>query len=336
MIVACAPLRFSLNGGGSDLPIYSDELEGKVVSVTIDRYVYVTVNKSFFDFFRLSYSKNENPRSISEIEHPIIRACLQKMEIDDFLEITSIADVPSNGSGLGSSSAFTVALLKALHEYKGVSINAPRLAAMACEIEIEYCNEPIGRQDQWASATGGLNSFVFFESTVRSEKIFQNETTSNRAISELNRHLSFFHLPRSRSASQILEVQNSVLSQSGNGISLTTQLVKLAEESIGAFRAFDFVELGKLLTAGWKIKSELNGDCADTFLLNIMERLNSPGIYGGKLLGAGSSGFIAVISNPDKKDQVKSVFHDLSKVDFEAKDVRPEIIKIGRSDYNGR
>ena len=115
MIIACAPLRFSLNGGGSDLPIFSNQFSGRVVSVTLDRYVYVTVNKSFSKHFRLAYSRNENPGNISDIQHPIIRACLEKLEVHDYLEITSIADVPSNGSGLGSSSAFTVALLKALH-----------------------------------------------------------------------------------------------------------------------------------------------------------------------------------------------------------------------------
>ena len=334
MIIACAPLRFSLNGGGSDLPIFSNQLSGKVVSVTLDRYVYVTVNKSFSKHFRLAYSKNENPGNISEIQHPIIRASLEKMEVSDYLEITSIADVPSNGSGLGSSSAITVALLKALHQYKGIEIDSISLAKLACEIEIEYCKEPIGRQDQWASAIGGLNSFAFEGDNVRPEKIFKDSKSSNLAISELNRHLSFFHLPNARSASQILKAQSAKLSDSNDGLALTLQLVKLADESIEALQQSNYSALGKMLTKGWSIKSQLNGDADDPFIVNLMNRLDTPGIYGGKLLGAGSGGFIAVLTNPDLKDQIHSVFHDLDKVDFEAKDVTAQIIKIGRSEYN--
>lgn len=336
MIIACAPLRFSLNGGGSDLPIFSDKFEGKVVSVTLDRYVYVTVNKSFSNHYRLAYSRNEYPKNISEIQHPIIRSCLEKMQITDYLEITSIADVPSSGSGLGSSSAFTVALLKALHEYKGLHIEPPELASMACEIEIEFCNEPIGRQDQWASAIGGLNSFSFRNSIVTHEKLFSDIGKSNLVIAELNRHLSFFHLPNQRIASQILKAQNKVLNETDYGFSLTIQLVQLAEESMSALQKFDYAALGKLITKGWRIKSQLNGDSGDPFIIDLMERLDSPGIYGGKLLGAGSGGFIAVITDPAHKMQINSVFHDLNRVDFEAKDLSPQVIKIGRSEYNRR
>jgi D-glycero-alpha-D-manno-heptose-7-phosphate kinase len=334
MIIACAPLRFSLNGGGSDLPIFSDKFQGEVVSITLDRYVYVTVNKSFSNHYRLAYSRNEYPKTISEIQHPIIRSCLEMMNISDYLEITSIADVPSNGSGLGSSSAFTVALLKALHEYKGFQIDSSALARMACEIEIEFCHEPIGRQDQWASAIGGLNSFSFRNSDVTHKKIFADTATSDFAIRELNQHLSFFHLPNARSASQILKAQSAVMNDTDYGFSLTMQLVRLAKESSFALQQFDYVLLGKLLTEGWQIKSQLNGDAGDPIIVDLLKRLDSPGIYGGKLLGAGSGGFIAVITNPTHKFQINSVFHDLNRVDFEAKDVTTEIVKIGRSEYN--
>jgi len=334
MIIACAPLRFSLNGGGSDLPIFSNKFEGKVVSITLDRYVYVTVSKSFSNHFRLAYSKIEHPKNISEIKHPIIRACLEKMKINDFLEITSIADIPSNGSGLGSSSAFTVALLKALHEYVGLQIDPPSLAKLACEIEIEYCKEPIGRQDQWASAVGGLNYFKFRGSDVEPEKIFSNSKDLDFAITELNRHLSFFHLPNARSASQILKAQGAKMNESDIGFTLTMQLVELAEKSVEALKQFDFFELGRMLTKGWTIKSQLNGDYEQPYIRDLLERLKSPGIYGGKLLGAGSGGFIAVLTNPTHKNQINSLFHDLDKVDFETKNVVPQIIKIGRSEYN--
>jgi len=335
MIVSCAPLRFSFNGGGSDLPFYSDRYEGKVVSVTLDRYVYVTVNRSFSKHFRLAYSHIEEVNSIDAIAHPIIRACLKEMNIKDYLEITSIGDVPANGSGLGSSSAFTVALLQALHEYVAKEITPEQLAALACKIEIERCNEPIGRQDQYASAIGGLNSLTFKKGGgVDAERIFHDHATSERFIFELNNHLSFFHLPIRRDASKILKLQSDKLRRNKEFTLLTQKLYSLAEESIISIRDFNFEKLGKLLTAGWDIKSQLNGDSSESAMREIRERVELSGAYGGKLLGAGAGGFIAVVSDPEDKNRVRSLFSDLHKVDFVARDTSPQILKIGRSEYN--
>jgi D-glycero-alpha-D-manno-heptose-7-phosphate kinase len=334
VIVSSAPLRLSFNGGGSDLPTFTQESDGKVVSVTLDRYVYVTVSKSYSDSFRLAYSQIETEASLSSIKHPIIKACLEKFEVKDFLEVTSVADIPSNGSGLGSSSAFTVALIRALNYYQGIISSEESIARQACEIEIDRCQEPIGMQDQYASAIGGLNSFTFKKDrVVESIKVFQTDTETNEFINQLNMRLSFFQLPLKRNASEILKAQNQKLISAKVNRELTANLASLASDSIDSIRDFNFNKLGKEMTTGWQIKSKLNGDETEKFYADVLEVLQGPGILGGKLLGAGAGGFIAVLSAPNEKENVSSLFKGLREVHFLARNVRPELLEIGRSDY---
>lgn len=161
MIISRTPLRVSFVGGGTDIPVFYRKFGGAVISTAINRFVYVTVTKKFDERLRLSYSKTEDVLSTGEISHPLARAILQKLEIDGGLEITSIADIPSHGTGLGSSSAFCVGLLNALHAYLGRYVGRQELGAEACEVEIDILREPIGKQDQYASACGGLNYIRF-------------------------------------------------------------------------------------------------------------------------------------------------------------------------------
>lgn len=334
MIVSSAPLRLSFNGGGSDLPIFTEESDGKVVSVTLDRFVYVTVSKSYSDLYRLAYSQIETEESLANIKHPIIGACLKKFEVRDFLEITSVADIPSNGSGLGSSSAFTVALIRALNYYQGTIGSEESIARQACEIEIDQCQEPIGMQDQYASAIGGLNSFTFKKNrVVESEKVFQSDIETNEFITQLNARLSFFQLPLKRNATEILRAQNKKLLAAKVNRDLTTNLAGLALESTNSIRDFNFDKLGKEMTAGWQIKSKLNGDENEQFYGDLLKALQCPGILGGKLLGAGAGGFIAVLSTPSEKKNIGTLFRGLREVQFKARNVRPELLAIGRNDY---
>ena len=164
MIVSKTPLRMSFVGGGSDLPsFYRHENGGAVLSTTIDKYIYVAVNRNFDKGIRLSYSISEELNSIKDIKHPIIRNALEFLNIDGSIEITSMADIPSKGSGLGSSSSFTVALLHALYAYKNMHISKDELGKLASHIELDLCNDPIGKQDQYAAAYGGLNLIEFKE-----------------------------------------------------------------------------------------------------------------------------------------------------------------------------
>ena len=334
MIIASAPLRLSFNGGGSDLPAFTNRFLGKVVSITIDRYVYVTVNKSFSDNFRIAYSSIETPTSIIGIKHPIVKACLEKYQIQDYLEITSVADIPSSGSGLGSSSAFTVALISALSRYTNTIKSREQIAFEACEIEIDHCEEPIGMQDQYASSIGGLNVHTFRKNRdVVTEKVFTDLTKNEEFISELNARLSFFQIPLDRNATEILHRQNEMVAKEAEALELTKRLVHLAEESAKSIRDFDFPKLGKEMTLGWEIKSHLNGDSKSRFYQELSSRMTSRGILGGKLLGAGAGGFFAVLSEGISQNEVRDLFKGFDKVDFKARDTHPETLTIGRSDY---
>ena len=157
MIISRTPLRMSFTGGGSDLPAFYRRFGGAVLSTAIDKYVYVTVNPKFDSGIRIAYSKNEEVASVDQIEHRLVKATLKLLKIDGGIEITTIADIPSRGTGLGSSSSFTVGLLHALNAFRGAYVSAERLGHDACHIEIELCGEPIGKQDQYAAAFGGLN-----------------------------------------------------------------------------------------------------------------------------------------------------------------------------------
>jgi D-glycero-alpha-D-manno-heptose-7-phosphate kinase len=159
MIISKTPFRMSFVGGGSDLASFYERSEGAVLSVAIDKFMYIWLNKKFDRDIRISYSQTENVASIEEINHPIVREALKKLSIDGGIEIASIADIPSKGTGLGSSSAYAVGLLNALHVFKKEYASAEELAREACEVEIEILKEPIGKQDQYASAFGGITSF---------------------------------------------------------------------------------------------------------------------------------------------------------------------------------
>src|SRR3984957_8107331 len=163
MIISRTPLRMSFAGGGSDLPLFYRKFGGAVVSTAINKYVYVTVNPKFDHHTRISYSKTEEVETIAEIQHPLVRESMKMLRLKGGIEITSIADIPSRGTGLGSSSSFTVGLLHALHAFQGRYAAADRLAQEACEVKIGRCGEPIGKQDQYAAAYGGLNFIEFHE-----------------------------------------------------------------------------------------------------------------------------------------------------------------------------
>ena len=161
MIISRTPLRMSFVGGGSDLPVFYRKFGGAVVSTAINQFVYITVNRKFDEKIRVSYSKTEEAKSVERIKHPLVREGMKMLGIDGGVEITSIADIPARGSGLGSSSSFTVGMLQALHAFSGRHAGAEQLAREACEIEIGRCGEPIGKQDQYAAAYGGLNFIQF-------------------------------------------------------------------------------------------------------------------------------------------------------------------------------
>ena len=208
MIVTKTPLRMSFVGGGSDLPSFYKEHGGAVISSTIDSYVYLIIKKRFEEGIRVSYSKTENVNSLESIEHPLVRNALKLNNIRQNLEIISVADIPSSGTGLGSSSSFSVGLIKGLNILKNIKINKSDLAETACKLEIDICKSPIGKQDQYAASFGGLRVYKFnSDETVDVEKL----KISNDLKLKLNDEILSFYIGGSRSANKILSNQQSEL-----------------------------------------------------------------------------------------------------------------------------
>ena len=251
MIVTRAPLRVSFMGGGTDLPAFYRQEEGCVLSTSIQRYVYICLNKKFDDSIRVSYSQNEFCNSVDEIKHDLVRESLRFMGVEKGVEITSVSDIPSNGSGMGSSSAFTVALLTALAEYTKRGWTKEWLASTACDIEINCCGKPIGKQDQYASAIGGMN-FIRFKPN---ESVESSPLWIRGAVRrELGRKLLLLHTGQSRKAEAILAAQSAHTGNDPETRRRLREMVILAQVMRDQIEAGNLSDFGRLLNAGWQLK----------------------------------------------------------------------------------
>jgi len=316
VIVSSAPLRVSFNGGGTDMPSYFTYKSGNCLTLTLNKNVYVSVNKSFGSQFRVAYSKIELADNLDEIEHPIVRNSLKLLGVKDYLEIVSVADIPSSGSGLGSSSAFTISLLSSLSRYLGKSYSRVDLAKMACEVELEMCGEPIGKQDQYAIAIGGLNHFTFQSD---GEVILDREVpklSNDNFLDSLNSVSHFYHIDRPRNANKILRAQSQKLFPGNENFILTSKLGDLCLDSKQYLLNMNFELLGKALTDGWRIKSTLNGDNEDPELIKVFNIIDSSEAFGGKLLGAGQGGFIFILAPSIYSSHLDRIMSPYRRVDF--------------------
>ena len=289
MIISRTPLRMSFAGGGSDLPAYYREFGGAVVSTAINQYVYVNVNKKFDNGIRVGYSKNEEVSSVKEIAHPLVRSALEYLQISGGVEITTIADIPSSGTGLGSSSSFTVGLLHALHEYRSKTVDAKTLAQEACHIEIDLCEEPIGKQDQFAAAFGGFNFIEFHadESVTVSPIACQDQT-----LQTLQDNLLVFYTGKTRSASSLLKEQSAEMGRSEQKQKTMHQMVQLARDLKNELTSNRLDAMGEILHAGWMLKKSLVSGISETEIDCWYEVAMAAGAQGGKILGAGAGGFL--------------------------------------------
>ncbi len=288
----------------------------------------MTVNYSFDAKYRIAYSEVEHVKEIDQIKHPLVRNTLKKMGwVGPGLEITSVADIPAYGTGLGSSSAFTVALVSAIGRLQGRSISDFECGELATEIEISLTGDPIGWQDQFAVSDGGFIKQHFSRHETVIEKIFANREKNDFFFSELNRQSLFFHIDRKRSAHEILMRQNKFLEKNSSGMEMTTQLVSLARASVNAMHDFDFRTLGRLLLDGWEIKLNLNGDANDRELKELFSVVKKSPAYGGKLMGAGGGGFLFIIA--DEADHLK-IIHLLQ--DYKLYDIK--IVQNTRQVYD--
>jgi D-glycero-alpha-D-manno-heptose-7-phosphate kinase len=313
MIISRTPLRMSLVGGGSDLPAYYRLHGGAVVSTAIDKYVYITLNKKFDDHIRIGYSRTEEVERVGKIKHPLVRESLRLLRIDGGIEITSIADIPSRGSGLGSSSSFTVGLLHALHAYLGQYASAGQLAAEACQIEIEQCAEPIGKQDQYAAAFGGLNFIEFHpDDTVSVEPILcQRET-----VRKLQEHLLVFYTGVTRRASAVLGTTQAAVANQKSKQKVIGRMVDLAGRLKSELQKNHLEAFGEIIHENWRLKRSLTDLISNQAIDNYYNRARRAGAVGGKLLGAGAGGFLLFFAPPDRHEAVARALRELRRVDF--------------------
>ncbi len=290
MIIARSPLRISLGGGGTDLPSYYREHEGFLIAAAIDKYVYITLHETFVTDLIIKYSKLERAPRLEDIEHPIIREALRMIIPDQTnLEITSMADIPA-GTGLGSSGSFTTALLKVLHAYKRDLIHPSDLAREACEIEIDKLGEPIGKQDQYIAAYGGITCFRFGkDDRVEAWPLKISEQTHYN----LEDNLLLFFTGYSRSASSILKEQNDKSKQSDKAMTENLHFVKdLGYQSRTALESGNLEEFARLMDVHWQRKKERSGSMSNPKINEWYDFAMKNGALGGKLIGAGGGGFL--------------------------------------------
>lgn len=288
MIVSRTPLRVSFVGGGTDIEDFYQHAPGAVVTTAIGKYIYITVNRKFDSRIRASYSITEIVDCVGDLRHELIRECLNKLGIDGAIEITSVSDIPSEGTGLGSSSSYTVGLLKALYAYRSQHVSAGRLAREACDIEINRCGKPIGKQDQYIAAYGGLQYIQFNpDGSVFVDPIICSAGTRRRLESDL----LLLYTGVTRSANPILAEQKRNLRDSRYRSSLQ-HLVRLAGDLRDALRANDLTAFGDILHEGWVVKKMMAEGTSNSTIDAWYETARANGARGGKISGAGGGGFL--------------------------------------------
>ena len=304
MIVSRAPVRFSLGGGGTDLPSYSREHGGFLVAAAIDKYVNLCVARRFYENIRLAYSKLEIVDRVDQIEHRIFREALKHVGLDRALELHSLADIPSN-SGLGSSSTFTVALLNGLHAFNRNYIGTQQLAEEACRIEIEILKEPIGKQDQYIAAYGGITALTFDkDGTVHVERLPVRE----EIIDQLESSLLIFYSGVERSASAVLAEQaKTVKTNKDDAVQRMHRIKEMGYETKKLLLEGDIDRYGELLHEHWMNKRKLASNMTDSVIDEHYEAALKAGAIGGKLMGAGGGGFFMFYVRPTERRKVYEV-----------------------------
>ena len=323
MIISRTPLRISFAGGGTDMKDYYKLNGGAVISTAINKYIYITINKRFDDTVRVSYSKTEIVNNVNKIKHDLVRETMKHVGVTKGVEITSIADVPSKGTGLGSSSAFTVGLLNALYAFKGQHRSAKQLAEDACKIEIDILKEPIGKQDQYICAYGGFQHIKFNPD----ESVFVNHIICKKnTTGRLSRNLMMFYTGIFRKSSTILAEQvNNILEKKGT----MDKMKGLADEIGESLIKNRIEEFGKLLHKGWVYKKQLASGVSNGIIDRYYKVALEAGALGGKLLGAGGGGFLLLYCQPEMQNKVRKALSMLREFPFNFEQQGTSIIYIG-------
>jgi D-glycero-alpha-D-manno-heptose-7-phosphate kinase len=302
----------SFVGGGSDIPAFYRNHGGAVLSTAINRYINVLVNPKFDTGIRLSYSKTEICERVDQIGHPIVREALRLLQITSGIEIVSVADVPSSGTGLGSSSAFTVGLLNALYASKGLNASKRRLGEESCAIEIDVLKEPIGKQDQFASAYGGINLIRFNpDDTVDVEPV----TCSHQVETSIERSIIMFYTGIARRASDILRGQTEA-TLTGSRDTVLQRMVAQVYQLRDELRRGNCDALGEALHEGWQLKKSISGAISSDQIDSWYNRAIKAGALGGKLLGAGAGGFLIFYARPERHEAIQRELSELRPIKF--------------------
>jgi D-glycero-alpha-D-manno-heptose-7-phosphate kinase len=300
MIISRTPLRVSFFGGGTDIDEFSmtESSGGRVVSTAINKYVYVTMNQRFDDRIRISYSSMEDVDSVSQIQHGLVRESLRLTGIESGVEITTIADIPGRGTGLGSSSSVTVGLLNAMHSFQGRNPSKEQLAEEACKIEIEIMGAPIGRQDQYAASFGGINSIRFGDGGVRVEPI----GIGNDLVSNISSNFTLVFTGMTRSASEVLSEESE---DEQDKSSRMRTIREHADKAAKMFQNGDLDSIGGLLNETWNAKRGISSLITNPSIDELHGKVMTSGAKGAKLLGAGNGGFLLVYGDDGLRETLQ-------------------------------
>ncbi len=310
MIITQTPLRISFFGGGTDFRDFFQQEEGWVLSSAIDKYIYVTIKKRFDHKIRVGYSQTELVDHIDELQHELVRESLRKTGITQGVEISTMADIPSEGSGLGSSSTVTVGLLNALYAYGGTPVGHEQLAREACEIEIDVLGKPIGVQDQYIAAYGGQRFIHFLQNNCITVTHLRLNDQLRR---KLNQNLLLFYTNITRKAESVLTEQVQKMAEHH---AVLHAMKGLACQARAAIEAGELDELGYLLDQSWQLKKQLASGISNAFIDELYHTARQAGALGGKITGAGGGGFLLLYCPREKQDALRTALSALPELPF--------------------
>ena len=325
MIGTRTPFRMSFIGGGSDLKEFYSIKPGSVISATINKYMYIFVHPYFDNRIQIKYSKTELVERIEDIKHPIVREALNKFDIMG-IDINSIADIPA-GTGLGSSSSYTVGLLHGLYNYTGRQVSAGRLAREACEIEIDILKEPIGKQDQFAAAYGGLNLIRFL---TNGEVKIEPVVMQSDAYSRLQDNLLMFYTGTTRSASNVLNDQKKNLINDKEKFNSQLKMTHLVEKSKKYLIDSNLEKFGETLDENWKLKRTLSKNISNTEFDDLYNLAMKNGALGGKILGAGGGGYFLFYCPKEFQSKLRKALKKLKEVPFRFENYGSKIMNMDK------
>lgn len=310
MVISQTPLRISFAGGGTDLKVFYSHEEGEVTSSAIDKYVFIIVKERFDDLIYLNYTKKEIVDRTEDIQHDLVRECMRLTGVDRGVEITTLADVPSEGSGLGSSSSVTVGLLNALHTFRGEQVSAETLAQQACHIEIDLLGKPIGKQDQYIAAYGGIKFFKFkWDEAVETENIFLRSDLYRQFSS----NLLLFYTGKTRDANQILKEQKAITGKRMQNLKKMKQHANLIR---AALESAEIDQVGDILHETWEQKRQLVGSISNGEINGMYEKAKNAGALGGKICGAGAGGFLLLYVQRELQNKVREALSGYRELPF--------------------